>query len=83
METRLIELVNSFESAENVNSIARESLDFLKTAAGIGECQGHSRLCSAMLKRAEGGNADVCNLLHFAGQSQVLNIIYSNIVHTK
>ena len=82
MEGRLVELVNSFESTESVCDLAREGLEFLRKH-GLGEHHAHSRLCCAMLRRANGGNADMKNLLHFAGDSQVLIVVSSNITHVK
>lgn len=83
MEAELVELINSFASAsaEDTSSTAREGLKFLKKSGN--RDQAHNRLCSALLERAEGGNADIRNLLFFAGEDQALVIIYNNIAHTK
>lgn len=82
MENELVELANSFESALSVSDVAKSSLGFLKRSSGS-RWQVHGRLCCAMIKRAEGGNADLSKLLHFAGDAQTLVVTYNNIAHAK
>lgn len=82
MEDKLVELVTSFEREENTNSVIRECLGFLKRYGG-GERQAHARLCCAVLPRADGGNSDLRNVLHFAGGAVVLSVVYDNVMHTK
>lgn len=80
-DSGLVELVRAFEHAENICSVARCSLDFLRKSGD--RDQVHSRLCCAMIKRADGGNAELSRLLHFAGDMQVLVVVYGNITHAK
>lgn len=79
----LVELVNSFECTEldNIGNVVRSSLDFLKKSSS--KDQDHSRLCCAVIKRVEGGNAELSKLLHFAGDTQVLVVVSSSISNAK
>lgn len=81
MESEFVELVNSFESAACISDVAKGGVGFLRKSGNKG--QAHSRLCTAMIRRADGGNADLCQLLRFSGDAQVLVIVYNNIMHAK
>lgn len=77
----LIRLVSAFDRSEEKKCIVKESLDFLrsfssKDAANTGY---HSKLCSAMLKVINGGAREYAELLHYAGPSQCLLVIHSNL----
>ena len=77
----LIRLVSAFDRSEDKKHIAKESLDFLRSfsrkyAASTGY---HSKLCSAMLKVINGGAQEYAELLHYAGPSQCLLVIHSNL----
>lgn len=81
MESELVELVRSYTAAASINDVAKGSVDFLRKCGNRG--QAHSRLCCAMIERAEGGNAELSRLLHFSGEAQVLVVTYNNITHAK
>lgn len=76
-ELELVELVSCFETTASVGDVARRCVGFLRKSADRG--QAHSRLCSAMIKRADGGNADMSQLLRFSGDAQVLVVVYCNV----
>lgn len=77
MEAELVEVVNSFQDCEAVSDVAIRSVEFLKRFGN--KNYAHSRLCGAMIKRADGGNTDMDSLLHYAGPTQVLVIAYQYI----
>ena len=79
MEAELIEAVNAFQGSQAVSDVAKRSVDFLKRYGN--KNYAHSRLCCAMIKRADGGNNDMGHLLHFAGPSQVLVVVYQYITY--
>ena len=78
---KLVELVNAFETAEDINLVARSCVEFLRNSPE--KEKAHRRLCCAMVKRAEGGNAELNSLLHFSGDMQLLDVVYANIAHAK
>ena len=77
MEAELVEIVNAFQGSQAVSDVAKRSVDFLKRSGN--KNHAHSRLCCAMIKRADGGNTDMGQLLHFAGSIQVLVVVYQYI----
>lgn len=81
MSSCIVELVSSFGEASGVGDVARRSVEFLRRSGN--EDQAHSRLCSAMIAHAEGGNADMGSLLHFYGDSEVFLVVNNNITHAK
>ena len=81
MESQLVEIVNSFESASSVGDVAKRGVEFLKKSGGRG--QAHNLLCRAMIRAADGGNADMSKLLHVLGQSEALMVTFDNIAHAK
>ena len=80
-ELELVGLVSSFESTASVSDVAKRCIGFLGKSTD--RSQAHSRLCSAMIRRADGGNADMSQLLRFSGDAQVLVIVYSHMAHAK
>lgn len=80
-DSGLLELVNAFASEKDISNVARSSVEFLAKSGDRDEA--HRRLCYAMIRRTEGGNADLSTLLHFAGDVQLLEVVYTNISHTK
>jgi hypothetical protein len=81
MEDELVDVVNAFEGIAAVSDAVKGAVSFLKRCGTKG--QAHSRLCTAMIREAEGGNPGVSELLHFAGGAQVLVVVYNNIAHAK
>ena len=74
----LIRLISSFDRSEEKKYIAKESLDFLRSFSGK-DAGYHSKLCSAMLKVINGGAREYAELLHYAGPSQCLLVVHSNL----
>ncbi len=81
MAAELVEIVNAFQGSEAVSDVARRSVAFLKRSSN--KSDAHSRLCCAMIKRADAGTTDMGHLLHFAGSVQVLTIVYHYITYAK
>lgn len=81
MSSCVIELVNSFGGSTGVGDVARRSVEFLRKSGN--EDQAHSRLCSAMIEQAEGGNDAMSTLLHFYGDPEVFLVVYNNITRAK
>lgn len=81
MDAELVEIVKCFQGLEAVSDVAKRGVELLKRYGNRNDA--HSRLCCAMIKRAEGGTAEMGHLLHFAGAAQVLVVIYQYISFSK
>jgi len=71
---RLLDLKDAFESEENYAAVAVRCLDYLDKSEDLHE--DHTLLCSAMVRRVNGGNKDLHALLFYLGEAEALSNIY-------